>query len=164
MSSITLLYWHPTATRNGGHFQLVTNSIRNYNHVLLAQCTSCDWNLETNSWKHESTVSEMSCNFLFQNDQLKLRLNVHIFFACSSISAAFFSTHRLEKKASIKNRHWRLCDVSGSSKSKQKSCRKRRPKMCTSSRSLKQRKTNVSYFQVKMRNRLFDMAAKMLKM
>ncbi len=71
---------------------------------------------------------------------LKPRLDVHIFFACLSFSAAFFSIHRLEKRLALEKRRWRLCDVSGGSKSKKKSCRKRRPTICTSSRSFGNRK------------------------
>ncbi len=67
------------------------------------------------------------------------------FCSCLSFSAAFFSTHRLKKKGQHqKKRRWRLCDVSRGSKSKHKSCRKRRPKICTSSLSLRHKLRRAS--------------------
>ncbi len=69
---------------------------------------------------------------------LKLRLDAHFF--CSAAPAGLFRQPlfpSIGKKGKHKKKgQWRLRDVKGGSKEKQKSSRKRRPKKCTSDRSL----------------------------
>ncbi len=58
---------------------------------------------------------EVGTTFVAQPSEkfcLKLRLDVHFFCACLPFSAAFFSTHRLDKKASIRKKGTGGCVMS----------------------------------------------------